>query len=285
MKDRGALNMFNDPPGASGFTFPGPRDGAAEVGVTSSMQEADDTATDAGGDTDTKKQKQQELILCMNSPMYNIIYMRLGLRQRTLINNNDYEDKLIKEDSVQIQLKVNCVKCKNQLLEPKLRKSLMMVKLRDNTAELETSPECIYCGKKMDIPKLKITHGAPSRTFRTDRVPRHRLLQVTFLSVVQILRKVETITRTKRGKLRYIDLLTFRDKHSDLFWNCVYSFNSSDLPYDHILPYKDTNELDVIEHRFNQLNSHCQVKFNPNSNVVRMDNEAGPHRASQAFPM
>ena len=50
----------------------------------------------------TKKQKQEVLILQMNSPMYNLICMRVGMQQRTLINNDDVTDKIIKEDSVQI---------------------------------------------------------------------------------------------------------------------------------------------------------------------------------------
>jgi len=32
--------------------------------------------------------------------MYNLICMRVGMKQRTLINNAEVEDKIIKEDSV-----------------------------------------------------------------------------------------------------------------------------------------------------------------------------------------
>jgi len=49
-----------------------------------------------------------------------------------------------------------------------------MTKLRDYDWKFENDPESPFCGWKMGTQRLKITHGAPSRTFRTDRVARHR---------------------------------------------------------------------------------------------------------------
>lgn len=104
------------------------------------------------------------------------------------------------------------------MLEPKLKKAFMTVKLQNNSYELKTRPECIYCGNSIPsdknegpVPSLKITHGAPSRTFRKDKENRHRHIEVPFLSIEQVLRKVEFLTSTKRGKLKFIDLDQFRD--------------------------------------------------------------------------
>jgi hypothetical protein len=115
-------------------------------------------------------------------------------------------------------------------------------------------PSCPFCGTVLkEIPKLKIIHGRASRTFRTDRSPRHRDFDVDFLSAQQIKRKVEKIIVTKRGNLATINneqhsqidfMSCFRNKHNVLFWNVVYYLNNHDLPYDLILPYKDTSELD-----------------------------------------
>jgi len=62
------------------------------------------------------------------------------------------------------------------MLEPKLKKAFMTVKLKDNSSELKGNPECIFCGADIaktpeegSVPCLKITHGAPSRTFRKER--------------------------------------------------------------------------------------------------------------------
>ena len=56
----------------------------------------------------------------------------------------------------------------------------------------------------------------------------------------------------------------FRHKHSQLFWNVVYYFNGHDLPYDVILPYKDTSEVDAIERQWNEVNHNCRLEFGPN---------------------
>jgi len=147
------------------------------------------------------------------------------------------------------------------MLEPKLKKAFMTVRLEPGTSNLKDEPECIFCGEKIgkegNYPSLKITHGAPSRTFRLERQTRHRHIEVKFLSIEQVLRKVEDLTSTKRNKLRFIDLPDFRHQDKDLFWNTIYYFNSHDLPYDHILLYKDNDEIDEIEHKFNHMNSNC----------------------------
>jgi hypothetical protein len=59
------------------------------------------------------------------------------------------------------------------MLEPKLKKAFMTVRLKPGTSDLKEDPECIFCGEKIGLddnyPCLKITHGAPSRTFRDER--------------------------------------------------------------------------------------------------------------------
>ena len=78
----------------------------------------------------------------------------LKMRPRTLLNKLDISNKLIKDDSVQIQLRQDCKAkdCMGQLLEPKLKKSLMSVHLEPNTTELSEKPRCTYCGANIDIP-------------------------------------------------------------------------------------------------------------------------------------
>lgn len=80
-------------------------------------------------DEDHRKQKQEELILFMGSPIYKHICNKMQMRPRTLLNLVDITDKLIKDDSVLIQLRQDCESCKAQLLEPKLKKALQSVKL------------------------------------------------------------------------------------------------------------------------------------------------------------
>jgi len=180
-----------------------------------------------------------------------------------MLDKFDISDKIIKDDSVQIQLRENCPKCKWQLLEPKLKKSIMAVKLHPVTSDLAEPPNCIYCGKEIEIPNLKIIHGRASRTFRMDREPRHKYIKVHFLSAQQIYNKVEKVIKTKRGKLMQMDIDVFRNSHTELFWNLTYYFSFHDLPFDLILPYKDSKELDKIEDKFNSLNSHCKIEFKP----------------------
>ena len=137
-------------------------------------------------DEDHKKQKQEELILFMGSPIYKHICSRMQMRSRTMLRNNDIEDALIKDDSVLIQLRQDCGNCKAQLLEPKLKKALQQVKLEPGTSNLSEDPLCTFCGNSIPIPLLKITHGAYSRTFRKDRIQRHQCSEEMFLSAQQI---------------------------------------------------------------------------------------------------
>ena len=173
-----------------------------------------------------------------------------------------------------MQLMQICDNCNGQLIEPKLKKAIMKEKLDEDT-ELVNKPSCPFCGIVLkQVPPLKIIHGRASRTFRTDRPPRHREFEVNFLSAQQIKRKVEKIIVTKRGNLatltsedssQRIDFMAcFRKQHSQLFWNVVYYFNNHDLPYDVILPYKDTSEVEAIERQWQEVNHNCRLELGPN---------------------
>ena len=208
----------------------------------------------------------------MGSPIYKHICNKMQMRPRTLLNLVDITDKLIKDDSVLIQLRQDCESCKAQLLEPKLKKALQSVKLGANS-ELLTQPQCTFCGGKIPIPILKITHGGFSRTFRKDRVARHKMSEEYFLSAEQIYKKVHSIIFTTRMKYKAIDVATFRDNHPGLFWNIIFYMSNYGLPYDMILPYQDNSELENIESQFDIINKHCIVKFNPESNVAKIINQ------------
>ena len=146
----------------------------------------------------------------------------------------------------------------------------MSVQLEPNTTELVENPRCTYCGQQIDVPVLKIIHGGFSRTFRGDRDKRHKVIEVRFFSANQILKKVEKLVRTSRGRLNQNDVGVFRNQHEELFWNVVHYLNTHDLPYDMFLPYKDTSIIDDLEAQFNKLNSHCMVNFREDSNVTKM---------------
>lgn len=141
-------------------------------------------------DFDYKKQKNKESSIRMGSLKYKQTQLNYGFRQRTLKNKYQITDKVIKDDSVQIYLREDCQKCHGQLLEPKLKKALLGVDLDPSNFKLLRSPKCIFCGNEIDIPKLKITHGRASKTFRTDRAQRHRHIQVEFLSALQVNNKI-----------------------------------------------------------------------------------------------
>ena len=83
-----------------------------------------------------------------------------------------------------------------------------------------------------------------SQTFRTDRPKRHKEFSVTYLSYKQLIKMIEDLITTKRGKLNKVDMSVFRNNDKTLYWNALYYFINHDLPYDLILPYKDTSELD-----------------------------------------
>uniref|UniRef100_A0A7S3IFZ5 Uncharacterized protein n=1 Tax=Strombidium inclinatum TaxID=197538 RepID=A0A7S3IFZ5_9SPIT len=156
----------------------------------------------------------------------------------------------------------------------------MAVRLNPITSDLADLPCCTYCGHKIGIPNLKIIHGRSSRTFRYERAPRHKFIKVRFLSAQQIYNKVEKVIKTKRGKLMQIDVENFRNHHTELFWNVVYYFSFHDLPFDFVLPYKDTKEITEIEKNFNQVNQHCQVIIGADSNVMKMKDAAEKTRMS-----
>ena len=56
---------------------------------------------------------------------------------------------------------------------------------------------------------------------------------------------------SSRNRFKDIDVGEFRkqdrEKGEGLFWNMIYYFNNHGLPYDIILPYKDTKDLDKID--------------------------------------
>jgi hypothetical protein len=64
-------------------------------------------------------------VLKQGTEAYNRYLAKQGIRARTLIDKYDITEKLIKDESVQISLREECPKCKGQLLEPKLKKSVM----------------------------------------------------------------------------------------------------------------------------------------------------------------
>ena len=110
------------------------------------------------------------------------------MRPRTLVNELNPKDKIVVDDIVLICLRLNCkdqIRCKGQLLEPKLKKSLMNVPLHKEDASLTRPPDCAHCGKEIDIPYLKITLGNSKRTFREDRQSLHREInECKFLSAL-----------------------------------------------------------------------------------------------------
>lgn len=75
-------------------------------------------------DEDAKKIQKEELILFMGSFIYKNVCHQLRLRPRTLLNQLSLEEKLVKDDSVMIQLRYDCKVCNAQMLEPKLKKAL-----------------------------------------------------------------------------------------------------------------------------------------------------------------
>ena len=163
--------------------------------------------------------------------------------------------------------------CGAQLLEPKLKKILQQVKLKPNSSELEHKPLCYFCGNPIQIPRLKITHGNHSRTHRTDRIQRHKPFDVPFLSYQQVNYKVKRLVFTTRQKLKSIHVEEFRRRDREegegLFWNIIFYLNNHGLPYDMILPYKDTSNVDDIEARFDRINQPCSIKFRPDSNISK----------------
>ena len=56
-------------------------------------------------DADAKQIRQDELILFMGSPIYKHICNKMSMKTRTLIDNSDPGDLVIKDDSVNIQLR------------------------------------------------------------------------------------------------------------------------------------------------------------------------------------
>jgi len=74
---------------------------------------------------------------------------------------------------------------------------------------------------------------------------------------------------TRRGKKRQVDVDAFREEEAELFWNIIVYLNNHGLPYDMVLPYIDTKDLEKIEQDFNELNAFCRVKFRTDSNVAQ----------------
>ena len=146
----------------------------------------------------------------MGHPIYKHICSRMQMRSRTMLRANEITDNLIKDDSVLIQLRQDCDACKAQLLEPKLKKALQQVKLKEGTSDLSELPLCTFCGNQIPIPLLKITHGAYSRTFRKDRIERHQCSAEKFLSAIQIFQKVHKIIYSSRNMILDIDVGEFR---------------------------------------------------------------------------
>jgi hypothetical protein len=53
--------------------------------------------------------------------------------------------------------------------------------------------------------------------------------------------------------------------------------NNHGLPYDMVLPYIDTKDLEKIEQDFNELNAFCRVKFRTDSNVAKQQKRNNNH--------
>lgn len=212
-------------------------------------------------DDEARKIKQEELILFMGSPIYKHICNKMLMRSRTLLDGLDVRDLLIKNDSVTMQLKEDCKNpaCKAQILEPKLKKALQITKLKEGTSQLKGKPLCTFCGHEIDIPQIKIILGAYSRSFRHDRVPRHRFSKEYLLSGEQMMKKTHEYCLSKRGKYKTIDVMKFRHNNPALFWNIIFYLSNYGLPYDMFLPYQDTKEIERIEAQFERMNSHCII--------------------------
>ena len=140
-------------------------------------------------DKDHKIQKIKEQILNMGSNLYEKIILSMKMRPRTLINYLDARDVITEDDIVLICLREDCLDqkpngCRGQLLEPKLKKSLMNVPLNKEDASLGGRPKCAHCGTPIHVPNLRITLGNTKRTFREDKDSLHREIQVKFLSAL-----------------------------------------------------------------------------------------------------
>lgn len=115
----------------------------------------------------------------MCSNLYERIILSIPMRPRTLIDDLDPRDVVCEDDVVLICLREDCEDqrpngCRGQLLEPKLKKSLMNVPLNKEDASLVDDPKCAHCGRKIRQPELRITLGNTKRTFRNDRESLHR---------------------------------------------------------------------------------------------------------------
>ena len=85
------------------------------------------------------------------------------------------------------------------------------MELKKNSADLKHQLRCNFCGKYIPIPQLKIIHGGMSQTFRLDRPARHKEFSVKYLSYKQLMKLIEDLITTKRGKLSTIDVSVFRN--------------------------------------------------------------------------
>ena len=118
------------------------------------------------------------------------------------------------------------------------------MELRPHSTDLLNPLRCNFCGNVINPPSLKIIHGGMSQTFRNDRPKRHKEFSVTYLSYKQLIKMIENLITTKRGKINRVDMSVFRSNDKTLYWNALNYFINHDLPYDMFLPYEDTKELD-----------------------------------------
>lgn len=79
---------------------------------------------------ETEEQRRtNDSVLRMGCPLYETILRKIKMRERTLINVRNHREWVIEDDTVLISLSEHCAsdRCRVQLLEPKLQKSLMSV--------------------------------------------------------------------------------------------------------------------------------------------------------------
>lgn len=74
--------------------------------------------------------KEKEKYLKMGNATYQKIVRKMGIRDRTFIDEKDPLENVIEDNTILIQLANKCRSntCRVQLLEPKLQKSLKLAK-------------------------------------------------------------------------------------------------------------------------------------------------------------
>ena len=98
---------------------------------------------------------------------------------------------------------------------------------------------CIYCGKEIDTPELKVTVGKSIR----GNPKSYRDESTIFLSASHVLKYLEmNLFESDDLKLEIDGLRRF---NKQIFWNLLYYFQEYKLPFDFMLPYEDSTAYET----------------------------------------